>query len=60
MDGFYFKHNLLAYRKYKFETPIDKLLEKQRTGKFLTFDEKEEIKKYSQEQRIKNLNKKKR
>lgn len=55
MDGSYFR-NISIYKKKGFETPIDELLEKQRKGKFLTFDEKEKIKKYSEEQRIKKLN----
>lgn len=50
------------YRKYdtrKFIRPIDDLLEDQRKGKFLTFEEKKTLKEYASEQRKKNLNKKK-
>lgn len=40
--------------------PIKDLLMKQRKGEFLTFEEKERIKKYNEERRLKNLQKKKR
>jgi len=42
----------------KYEDPIKDLLIKEIKGKFLTFDEKKRIKKYSEEKRKKNKNKK--
>lgn len=42
---------------YAQTVPIDDLLFKQRNGKFLTRDEKIEIQKYANSQRIKNKNK---
>jgi hypothetical protein len=49
------KHRHSSY--FPFHRPTKDLLFDQRKGKFLTFDEKERLKKYASEQRKKNLNK---
>jgi hypothetical protein len=45
------------YSKRRFIRPINDLLLDQRKGKFLTPEEKQELKKYAEERRLKNKNK---
>lgn len=51
------RSNNMYRRKTTFTRPINDLLHDQRNGKFLTHDEKETLKKYAEEQRVKNKNK---
>lgn len=46
-----------GYYHTPFQRPIDDLLRDQRQGKFLNFHEKQRVKKYAEENRKKNANK---
>ena len=46
------------YQPFEFKEHIEELLRKQREKKFLTHKEKQTIKDYAEERRIKNQNKK--
>lgn len=51
------RSNNMYTKKRTFIRPINDLLHDQRNGKFLTHDEKETLKKYAEEQRVKNKTK---
>lgn len=51
------RSNNMYTKKRTFIRPINDLLHDQRNGKFLTPEEKQELKKYAEERRLKNKNK---